>query len=412
MTSLNRNTSVLIATFSVWKKEKRTSLNGNVEPLLDFFVPKVKKTVLIDQPYPGSDMLMPRIEVYEKGKKSAIFRSSALLYLLYPFLKIVNYHDTHPSFKIRDFFSVIDWCLRDSTVFDYFIGLEAVNAMAGIFLRKFGKIKKVIYYVSDYSPQRFRIGIINTLYLWLDRFCASHADFIWDVSKAMQPARIKAGLEEKKSARALHVPNALYPVQIKTESMSKIVPFSLVFMGTLGVENGPDIAVEALPIVLRKFPKTILHIIGGGKEDVDRLQKLAEKLKLKEKVVLHGFIANREKVSEAIRIFYVALAPYPFIEGSPRLYGDATKIRAYLAAGLPVITTHIPPLGKEAAEKGAAILVGDNSEAFAKAIIQVFSTRNLYLRLRKNAIRFAKNNTWENEFAKAFEDMERIAQNL
>lgn len=399
---LTRQSKILIASFSVWKKKKRTSLNGNVEPLLDFFVPKAGKVVLIDQPYPGSDVLLPRIEVYGKGVKPKICTSSALFYLLYPFLKVVNYHDTHPTFKIRDFFSVIDWCLRDHTVFDYFIGLEAVNAMAGILLRKFGRIKKVIYYVSDYSPNRFRIPVINAFYLWLDRFCAMHADVIWDVSKAMQPARIAAGLDPAKSAPVLNVPNALYPGQIQNVSLAKIIPYSLVFMGTLGLENGPDIAVEALSWVLKKFPNATLHIIGGGEADLKRLKELTLKLNLSKKVKFYGFIADRKQVSKAVRRFQVALAPYPAIPGSPRFYGDATKIRAYLAAGLPVITTHVPPLGKEAVEFGAALQVDDNPKDLATAIIKVFSDRALYLRLRKKAISFAKDNTWEKEFAKAF----------
>ncbi len=410
MISLTNDTKVLIATFSVWKNKKRTSLNGNVEPLLDFFLPKVGKTVLIDQPYPGSDMVLPRIEVYKRGEKPKIYGSSAFFYLLYPFLKMVNYHDTHPSFKIRDFLSIIDWCFRDNSVYDYFIGLEAANAMAGIFLRKLGRIKKVIYYVSDYSPKRFRIKIINDFYLWLDRFCAMHADIIWDVSKAMQPARIEAGLDSTKSAPVLHVPNALYPKQIGIAPLEDIKPFTLVFMGTLGPENGPDIAVEALPIVLKKFSKTMLHIVGGGEEDTKRLKNLTEKLELEKYVVFHGFIGDREKISKTIRIFSLALAPYPYIDGSPRLYGDATKIRAYLAAGLPVITTFVPPLGKDAAEAGAAIQVKDDHKAFANAITKIFTDKNLYFSMRNRAISFAKENTWENEFTKAFVQMSKVAR--
>lgn len=399
---------VLIATFSPWLKGKRLSLNGNVEPLINFFAPKTRKTVLIDQPYPGSDILIPRIEVYEQRKKTKIFSSSKFLYLLYPILKIFNYHATHISFKIRDFLSVVDWGLRDKTVFDFFIGLEAINTLAGILLRQIGRIKKVIYYVSDYSPNRYQQKWFNSLYIRLDRYCAMHADYIWDVSRAMQPARIKAGLDPKKSAPVFNVPNALYPAQIKYAPLNKIKPFTLVFMGTLGPENGPDIAVKALPRVLKKFPKTILHIIGGGEDNLQRLKSLTQELGLDDKIIFHGFISNREEISKRMRNFYLALAPYPAFEGSPRFYGDATKIRAYFAAGIPVITTHVPPLGKDAAKKGAAILVGDNVQALAKAIIKMFSERKLYLNLRRHAIDYAKDNTWENEFSKGFREMEKI----
>lgn len=408
MNKLDKQTNILIATFSVWKNNKRTSLNGNVEPLLDFFVPKVRKTVLIDQPYPGSDIVLTRIEVYEKGAEPKVYTSSALLYPLYPFLKIVNYHNTHPSFKLRDFFSIIDWCLRDQTIFDYFIGLESVNAIAGILLRRLGRIKKVIYYVSDYSPNRFRISIINRFYLWLDRFCATNADVIWDVSKAMQPARINAGLDPKKSAPVLHVPNALYPAQIAQEPPDKIIPYSLVFMGTLGPENGPDIAIEAVAFLVKKFPQVKLHIVGGGSTDMPRLENLVDKFRLHKHVVFHGFFSEREKISQLIRMYAVALAPYRYIHGSPRLYGDATKIRAYLAAGLPVITTHVPPLGRQASDFGAALQAEDNPQAFATVVEKIFLDRKLYLSLRKKAIQFAKENTWENEFRKAFERMEKL----
>lgn len=409
MKVLNQNTTnILIATFSPWHGGKRLPINGNLEPMLDFFVPKTKKTVLIDQVYPGSDSVMPRIEVYEKNKPMKILSSSKWLYILYPFLRLVNSSGTHISFKLRDFFSVIDWCLRDrKTSYDFFIGLEAINVLAGIVMRKFGLIKRVIYYVSDYSPNRYRQKWFNTLYLWMDRFCAMYADYIWDVSKAMQPARIKAGLNPRKSAPVINVPNALYPRQIIPLSVNKIQPYSLVFLGTLGKENGPDLAIEAFSLVSKKWSQARLHIIGGPNKDIIRLKGLAEKLAVKKKIRFYGFISDREKSSKMIRQFSIGLAPYRAIPESVRLYGDATKIRTYLATGLPVVTTEVSPLGKEARDKDAALVVKDSVQSIARAIIKLFTNNRLYLKLRRGAIQFAKDNTWEKEFTEAFEKMAR-----
>ena len=61
----------------------------------------------------------------------------------------------------------------------------------------------MVYYVSDYSPDRYRQKWFNDLYLWLDRQAAMHADIIWDVSPAMQPARVKAGLTRRSPHRLL-----------------------------------------------------------------------------------------------------------------------------------------------------------------------------------------------------------------
>ncbi len=405
---LNAKTTVLIATFSPWKSGRRLPINGNVEPMLDFFIPKVKKTMLIDQPYTGSDIVMPRIEVYERGKKAQLRSSYFLMYVLYPLLKFTNNEGTQIPFKLRDFFSVFDSALRERKSIDIFIGFEAINALAGIMLKRLGKIKTVVYYVSDYTPIRYKQVWFNSLYLWLDRYCATHADYIWDVSRAMQPARIAAGLKKERSAPELHVPNALYPAQIHAETLENTKPYSLVFMGTLGSDNGPDLALQAMPEVLKKFSQSELHIVGGGGEDMERLQKLAEALHITQSVIFHGFVSDREKLSTIIRKFRLALAPYIARPGSGRWYGDATKIRAYMAAGLPTITTPIPPLGKEIAEYGAGVIAEDNPKDLARAIIRVFSDMKLYRDLRKQAIKFSRNNTWENEFRKAFLAMEKL----
>lgn len=290
-------------------------------------------------------------------------------------------------------------------MFDLYIGLESINALAGIILKKLGKIKTVVYYVSDYSPKRYQKGWFNKIYLWLDRIAATHADYIWDVSPAMQPARIKVGLDPNKSAPVLHVPNALYPEQIKAAPLSDIEPFSLVFMGTLGTINGPDLAIKAMPIILEKYPQTILHIIGGNPFDMNRLKLLVSKLQLKQSVIFHGFIDDREKISLMIRKFAIALAPYPNIVGSARLYGDATKIRAYLAAGMATITTDVPPLGRVAAQSGAVIIVEDIPEGIAEGVMKIFRDKPLFYSLRRKALQFAKNNTWENEFSHALKMM-------
>lgn len=402
MKLIKESTTVLIATFSPWQNGKRLPINGNVEPLLDFFVPKTRTTVLIDQPYPGSDFVMPRVEVYEKGKGPQLRNVSKLIYVLFPFLKRIKSNGTHVVYKLRDFFSVFDCAIRNN--YDLFIGLEAINGLAGIIMKRLGKIKCVVYYVSDYSPNRYGNKWFNFLYLRLDRFCAMHADYIWDVSAAIQPARISMGLDQKKSAPLLIVPNALYPAQISFLPIAKIEPFTLVFMGTLGEENGPDLAIKSLIYLVKHIPKIKLHLIGGG-GDLVRLKKLTSDLKLEKYVVFHGFITDRVLVSQTIKKYCLALAPYVDIPGSARRYGDATKIRAYLAAGLPTITTSVPPLGKAAVRAGAALIVKDDPRAIASAVKKIFTNTKLIISMKEKAVAFARDNVWEKEFKKAIAQM-------
>ncbi len=400
--------SILIATFSPWKNNIRASTNGMIEPLFYYFLPKVKKLSLVDQPYPGSDKLFPIIENYSGVNlisKNKLWKTS---FFLYPFLLLENKPGTRFSFKIRDFLSAVEAGILSKDKFDIYIGLEAINAIAGIILRKIGIVEKVCYYVSDYSPNRFKNKLVNSVYLWLDRIAAKNADFIWDVSLAMQPARISAGLSPQQSAPVIYVPNALFKEQLLFVPSEKREKNSICFVGTLGLENGPDLAIEAMCDVVKKIPDAKLHIIGGGGQGFEKeyLEKLVKKHKLEKNVQFYGFISDVKKISNIIKNFQLAVAPYKMIPGSHRLYGDATKIRQYLGAGLPVITTSVPPLGKEAEKIGAALVIKDRKKELAQAIISLLKDGEKIQKMTESARKFALHNTWDNTYSKALKIMD------
>lgn len=398
--------SVLFATFSLWANGKRMPTNGSVEPLRDFLVPKVKKLILIDQLVPGEPDISYKIEEYVRGGKKYISHPMGWWYiLLRPFLQLTNNNATQIPFKLRDFLSVIDWSFRDRTVYDWYIGLESINAIAGIVLRRLGRVRKVIYYVSDYSPNRYPAKMFNALYLALDRFSAKHSDYIWDVSRAMQPARIRAGLSAKDSAPIIHVPNGIFPNQLMQGSKGKRNPNSLVYMGTVGPENGPDVAIRALALLKKRYPRVSLDIIGGKEADTVWLLSLVSELKLEKFVVFHGFVPSSSDMANIMKAGSIGLAPYRAFPGSARWYGDAGKIRSYCAAGLAIVSSHVPPLGQEVSDFGAALVVKDDARSFAEAIAKLFENPGLIAKLRARAYLYASTNVWENQFANAFKKM-------
>jgi len=72
---------------------------------------------------------------------------------------------------------------------------------------------------------------------------------------------------------------------------------------------------------------------------------------------------------------------------------------------LPVITTQVPPLGQEIERDGAGIIALDNPKDQAGAILRLLKNKALYKRMRANAIKRAKNNTWENTYSLALKKM-------
>lgn len=398
-----KNLSVFFATFAPFQNKKMLPTNGMVEGTLFFFVPRIKKFHIVIQPHPGSDRINPIVERYEEGKLLEKKNFSEWFYFpIYLICKLQKEDKTYISYKLRDFISVLTIGIKEEDPYDFLIGLESINTIAGICLKKLGKVKKVIYRVSDYSPDRYKNRLFNFFYLLLDRFCARHADYIWDVSPAMQPARVKAGLNSRKSAPHFVVPNGLFKEQVSHLPVEKRIPYSFVYMGTLHYVNGPDLAIEIMPEVKKKFPGAKLHIIGGGEVNMKRIKKLVKDLKVSDSVIFHGFVVDNIEMARLVEKCYIALAPYRAEDKSFRWYADATKIRQYLGSGLPVVTTQVPPLGKIIAAKGAGLVTTDTKEQFGKAVMKLLSDKKLYLSMTKKAIELSRENTWEKEYIRAF----------
>mgnify|MGYP001566158666 CR=1 FL=1 len=406
---LNKKSKVLIATFSPWKNGKRLPTNGMVEPFVDFFSKKFGKLDLIDQPHPGSDIVLPIIEEYKNGKSINTFKNSILIKCFVPLLKFTNVHKTQISFKLRDFVSVLDFVFRNNTKYDLFIGFESINALAGIILKKFGRINKVVYYVSDFSPNRYSIKWFNSLYLLLDKLATTYADATWNVSMAMSDVRKKLGYDMSKVSQQILAPNAFFKNQIKSLPFSKVLPFSVVYAGSMGLENGPDLAIKSVAKLIKKYPKLILTMIGGGnKKEQEKLKKLIAKLQIEKNINYIGFVQTNEEMYQIVRKHMFSIAPYKAIPNSVRWYADAVKIRTSLACGLPVITTQVPPNGKLVSEAKAGIITRDNVNDLVDAMITLFSNKKLYLQMRRNAILSAKENTWENSYSNALKEMDLI----
>ncbi len=406
---INNNSSIFIATFSHYEKGKRLPTNGMVEPMLSFFLSKVKKLVLLDEPHPVSDSINPVVEIFHQGHLKNRFHIPTLaFFFVYPFCKLPSKKQTRISYKIRDLLSVIYVFLTQKEKFDLFIGLEGINALAAILFRKLGKVKTVVYYVSDYSPTRYGKTFFNSLYLWLDKFCVEHADFTWDVSPAMKEGRIKAGILRSDTNRIIHVPNGLFQSQIDPLPISERARDRIIFIGIFDPELGIDLMVEALKLVQKERPKATLHIIGGTENDIANLKKKASRLEVEKSLVFYGFVPQDKEMTEIVRHCYIGVAPYRTYKSSRRRYGDSGKIRIYLGCGLPIVSTNLLWHTKYAIKRGAGIGVKDTPIDLAKGIVTLLQDENLYKKSSEIAIKLSKENTWENTYSKALQDMKRL----
>lgn len=407
---VNKNTSVLFATFAVYVNGRALAANGMIEPMLSFFLPKVHTFTLLIQPHPSSDRISPIIKEYNGKIISKEWAISPWWYVpLYLLCKAQNTDDTHLSFKLRDFFSVLYCGIVSPKKYDLFIGLECVNAAAGVLLRSLGRVNRVIYYVSDYASKRFTNPVLNKLYLWLDKFCIERADFTWDVSPAMKQARLQTGILRKDLKRILHVPNGLFESQVDPLPIAKRKPHSIVYMGLLNPDqHGVDLALKAFVIILKKYPDATFHVIGGTNRDENPFMGMVRDLGIEKLVISYGFVPPNEEMSRIVRTCRIGVATYRSDRNPRNRYGDSGKIKQYLGCGLPIVATTIQWYTKHAIEQGAGIGADETPKDFAKAILRLFEDKKLYARCSKKALELSRENTWENSYASAFRSMEKL----
>ncbi len=238
--------------------------------------------------------------------------------------------------------------------FDYFIGSNPLNALAGITLRKLGFVRKVIFYKIDYVPTRFTNPVLNFFYDQLDRISSELSDWTWNLAQPMISERVKRGI---RLGPQLIVPIGSNFERIQRRPPSQVYRNRIVYMGSLRQGQGIQMAVEAFDKVRSILPHAEFVIVGTN---------------------------NFTR------------------------YTEPGKVKVYLACGLPVIITRVPEIANEIEARGAGIVSDYTIDGLASTIVKLIQDETAYMDARSAAIAFASQFTWDNVFDRAFNSMLEI----
>ncbi|MBI2268224.1 MAG: glycosyltransferase [Candidatus Blackburnbacteria bacterium] len=300
---------------------------------------------------------------------------------------------------IKDFLYTTYWILKSRNTYDLYFGINNLNALAGLVLKKLGKVNKVIYYTIDLYPERFSNTFINWIYHKLDKLCVANCDETWNVSPFMKRFRAENGIPETGHSRQFTVPIGVWLNQRNIIPLNRIKKTKLVFIGHLVAFRGVDLAIKALPIIAKTIPDVTLEIVGGG-EQLEYLKQLAQKLQVNQMIKFHGFVESNKTALNIISNSAIALAPYRTKNNPPAKNADPAKIKEYLSLGIPVITTKAPSIAKEIQKARCSMVVNFSTESFADAVIKLLSNRKLWKEYRKNALQYVKQFDWNIIFSK------------
>jgi len=298
---------------------------------------------------------------------------------------------------IRDFLLTVFWIIKQKKRWDIIISLDNLNTASALFLRSLGLIDKVIYYTIDFTPKRFANRLMNTVYHVIEKYAVLHADITWILTERMAEGREKLfGISKKKQ---VVVPIGMWTKRIKILPYSKIEKHSIVYAGGLSPHQGIQLVLDAMPQVVKKIPDVKFKIIGIGLYE-ETLKKKTKELRLEKHVDFLGYQEKHENVETILSSCGLAVAMYSEDLDIWSYYADPSKIKSYMATGLPVITTMVTYIAEQLEEKKCGVIVSYAKDKLASAIIDMFSHPEKQKLYRKNALNFAKQFDWENVFSK------------
>lgn len=219
---------------------------------------------------------------------------------------------------------------------DIFVGANNFDAVIGIICRKIllrKRIKKIIYFASDFSEERYKNKILDFLYYGIEKIALRYSDEIISNTKRAEKKRQKLGLDVKKSKV---IPNGVY-IQNPSFPKKNINKEHFVFVGSVTKEHGLYDLIDAMQGAISH-----LVIIGRG-DDWDRTLNSCHKKDISLETYHNK---SHEFVIEYLKKFSgMGLAPYN-LESKWTLYCSPLKVSEYIACGVPVIMSGVPEIAE------------------------------------------------------------------
>lgn len=144
---------------------------------------------------------------------------------------------------------------------------------------------------------------------------------------------------------------------------------------------------EILPRVRREIPEITLTVVGNAPPL--EIQALAQ-----DGIVVTGYVPDTLPYLQAHR---ATVAPLRYGAGLKGKVGEA------LAAGTPVITTSIGSEGMQLGSDQEILLVADDPETFAAAIVRAYTDKSLWQKLSQNGLAYVKEHYTPEVVAKRIE---------
>jgi glycosyltransferase involved in cell wall biosynthesis len=263
----------------------------------------------------------------------------------------------------------------------------------------------VVLWSVDFVPDRFGSRTVATrVYDRLDRLCCLRADARVELSEAAREARNRRHRLPGDAAEARVVPMGAWLDRVPTTPPDGLARRRVVFLGHLVDRQGVDTLLEALAVLAARGEQFSADVVGTGPLEA-ALRARSTALGLDASVTFHGYVSEHRDVERILAGSSVAVAPYKAAAASFTRYADPGKLKAYLAAGLPVVLTDVPPNARELAAHAGAEVVDDDPAALATAIARALAAPDRWAERRAAALTYAQRFDWNTLLGGLLQDL-------
>jgi glycosyltransferase involved in cell wall biosynthesis len=277
---------------------------------------------------------------------------------------------------------------------DAWFGFNPLACARGLLARRQGRARFVGLWSVDFVPDRFGAGNpLTRLYDRLDRTCCVKADARIELSEAALEGRQERHELPDDAAPAHIVPMGAWLDRVPTTTPDSFARRRAVFLGHLVPRQGVELFVNALALLAQRGEPLSADIVGTGPLEA-ALREQVRRAGLDELVTVHGFVDDHRSVEHILSRASVAVAPYAPTPDTFTRYADPGKLKAYLAAGLPIVLTDVPPNARELEQEAGATVVDFDAGSLAGALDAALQSQEEWSARRDAALAYARRFDW------------------
>jgi len=172
----------------------------------------------------------------------------------------------------------------------------------------------------------------------------------------------------------------------------------ILYVGQLYRWKGVECLIESMAFI----ENALLDVVGGSEESIGRLQELASRKGVLDRVFFHGQVPYHN-VKLFLNDGHVAVLP---LKSSPDAsFTCPLKLFEYMAAKMAIVASDMPVIREVLRDGYNSILVKpDDPKSLAQGIMRLLGNRALSVRIAEQAFLDVSNFTWQNR-AEKIEDI-------